>query len=52
MKDYGGELAVRTYPVRPASMDLSGDAGRRIVMVAAKRVMMTNAATLKALAQR
>jgi hypothetical protein len=41
MKNYGVELKVRTYPVGPASMNLSGDAGRRIVMAAAKRVMMT-----------
>lgn len=51
-KDYGIELKPRAGPVRPASMDLSGEPGRRIVMAAAKRVMKTHADVIKALAKR
>lgn len=51
-KNYGIELKPRAGPVRPAPMDLSGGPGRRIVMAAVKRVMVTHATTLKFLSQR
>jgi hypothetical protein len=47
------ERKVSKRPLTPAApMDLSGEAGRRIIMAAAKRVMATHADVIKALAKR
>jgi hypothetical protein len=52
-KRYGIKPKSKTrIPVRPVPMDLSGEAGRRVVMAAARRVMATHADVLKALAKR
>lgn len=51
-KNYGIDLKTRMWPVRPVPMELSGEAGRRIVMAAVRRVMTEHADVLKALASR
>jgi hypothetical protein len=44
----------KTYrtPVRPIPLDLTSEAGRRLVLEAAKRVIATHADVLRALARR
>lgn len=51
-KNYGIELKTRMGPVRPMPMELSGEAGRRIVMAAVRHVMTEHAEVIKALASR
>ena len=48
----GLTLKDKREPVRPVKMDLSGQAGSKVVMAAAKRVMATHAMVIKALASR
>lgn len=49
---YGLTLKEKREPVRPVKIDLSGQAGSRVVMAAVKRVMATHAKVIKALALR
>jgi hypothetical protein len=49
---YGLTLREKREPVRLVKMDLSGQAGSRVVMAAAKRVMATHAKVIKAIASR
>jgi hypothetical protein len=51
-KNYGIVIRARTEPVHPIQMDLAGSKGRRIVLDAAKRVIATHTAVIKALAKR
>ena len=44
--------AMTRFEVRPVKMDLSGPEGTRVVLAAARRVMVTHAKVLKALAKR
>lgn len=45
-------LAKRTGKTAPASMSLSGPAGKRLVVNTAKRVIKTHSKVIKALAKR
>ncbi|MDR9836977.1 MULTISPECIES: hypothetical protein [Herbaspirillum] len=45
-------LAKRTNKTAPAAMSLSGPAGKRVVVSAAKRVIKTHSEVIKALAKR
>lgn len=47
-----GEIKDRAGKIAPASMSLSGPAGRRVVLAAAKRVISTHGDVIKALANR
>lgn len=51
-KRYGLKIKPNRKPVRPIPLDLTSEAGRRLVMEAAKRVMATHADVLAALASR
>lgn len=51
MNKYGITLKPRTKH-RPVPMDLSGPEGKRVVLAAARRVIVTHAKVLKALANR
>lgn len=46
------KLDVRRPPVRPVPLDLAGEAGRRLVLETAKRVIATHTDVLAALACR
>lgn len=48
---YGLPHTPRT-PQRPAQMDLSSDAGKRVVLATAKRVIQKHGKVIKALADR
>jgi hypothetical protein len=51
-KDYGVALQVRPRAIKPVPMDLSGKEGSRVVLAAAKRVIVRHAKVIKALANR
>jgi|266.fasta.fasta_contig_21_8727423_length_514_multi_2_in_0_out_0_2 hypothetical protein len=51
MKKYGLPHTPRT-PQKPVPMDLTGDAGKRVVVATAKRVIKKHAKVIKALADR
>ncbi|MDQ1816354.1 hypothetical protein RBA41_23945 [Massilia sp. CCM 9210] len=46
------QLSKRPGKLAPASMSLSGPAGKRVVVSAAKRVIKTHSDVIKALAKR
>lgn len=49
---YGIKINPVRKPVRPIPLDLTSEAGRRLVLEAAKRVIATHADVLAALARR
>ena len=51
IKKYGLPHTQRT-PQKPAQMDLNSEAGKRVVLAAAKRVIKKHAEVIKALAKR
>lgn len=51
LKKYGLPHTRRT-PQKPAQMDLNSEAGKRVVLAAAKRVIKKHAKVIKALANR
>jgi hypothetical protein len=51
-KLYGITIKERSEPQRPVEMKLTGSAGLRVVLSAAKRVIATHEQVIKALAKR
>jgi hypothetical protein len=51
-KNYGIKMKPRSAPQKPASITLTSKEGSRVVRSAAKRVIKTHAAVIKALANR
>jgi hypothetical protein len=48
---YGIKINPNRKPVRPIPLDLTSEAGRRVVMETARRVMTTHTGVLAALAR-